>query len=422
MRRLVLLFPGQGSQQQGMGAALMGRYSIARRTFEEAGDLLGYDLAALCSEGDPQQLAKTEFTQPALLTAGIAAWRVFQQEVGSQAHYAAGQSLGEYTALVAAGALDLADAVQLVRRRGRYMQEAAAEGIGAMAAVSDLDAAVVERFCSRATHEGARVSVSGYNSPLQTVISGHREAVQQVAEALEKVGGRITHLSVSAPFHSPLMQPAAEKLAADLAAVTFREPAFPVIANVDGQAHGAPETIAEKLVAQMTAPVQWVRTQRTLKKAGVVVGLEFGPQKFLSRMMRATARYIRVLPCDEESHLEAAREELAPPKKVRENLLTRALAMAVSTRNSNWDEDAYRKGVVEPVRAVKTLVEELEQSGREANEAENRQALEMLLGVFETKGVAHEERRERLELILDETGNRELGEAYLADLQGAMAG
>ncbi|GAE86716.1 ACP S-malonyltransferase [Acetivibrio straminisolvens] len=231
MKKIALLFPGQGSQYVGMGKKLYENYSAAREVFDEANEVLGFDLKELCFNGDINELTKTENTQPVILTASVAAFRVYMEKYGVKPAFLAGHSLGEFAALTCAGAISFKDAVRIVRNRGRYMQEAVPQGIGAMAAVSGVDKPVIEETCIKVSDENHLVVVSNHNSKDQIVISGHTSAVNTASEILKKHGARIVPLKVSAPFHSPLMQPAADRLREELKLYSYNEPKWQVISN-----------------------------------------------------------------------------------------------------------------------------------------------------------------------------------------------
>jgi [acyl-carrier-protein] S-malonyltransferase len=287
-----VVFPGQGSQAVGMAADFAAAHKEAREVFEAADEAFGGPLSHWISEGPEAELRRTEITQPAILTASIAIYRVLEPRLPSPPAFFAGHSLGEYSALVAAGALDLADAVALVRQRGALMQEAVPEGLGAMCAVLGLDAAEVERVC--AAVDGV-VAPANLNSPAQTVIAGSAAAVQDAAQALREAGAKkVVPLDVSAPFHCELMAPAMEKLAPVLAGTLFRDARAPVISNVTAEPYQESAVARERLRAQVCAPVRWVECVERLVGQGARLQLEVGPGKVLSglaaRIDRGLAR------------------------------------------------------------------------------------------------------------------------------------
>ena len=284
--QLALVFPGQGSQSVGMLAELSELHPSVKATFEEASDGAGVDLWALSQGGPDEMLNRTEYTQPALLAAGIAVWRLWQAQGGMQPSVLAGHSLGEYTALVAAGALSLKDGAHLVRIRGQLMQEAAPAGIGAMAAVLGADDAVVEAACVEAS--GAQVVVpANYNSPGQIVIGGDAAAVDRALALLQAQGVRkAVKLAVSVPSHTPLMREAANRLAQAMAGMAWSQPALPVVQNVDAAVHASLDDIRDALVRQLYLPVQWTACVQALAARGVGRVGECGPGKVLAGLAK----------------------------------------------------------------------------------------------------------------------------------------
>lgn len=286
--KFAFVFPGQGSQSLGMMTAY-GDSPVIRATFDEASTALGRDLWQLVTDGPAEALSQTVNTQPLMLTAGIAVWRLWQEKGGLQPAMVAGHSLGEYAALVAAGVLDLKTAVPLVELRAKAMQDAVPAGVGAMAAILGMDADKVKAICAEQA-QGEAVQAVNFNSPEQTVIAGHKAAVERAAEAC-KAGGakRAVMLPVSAPFHSSLMQPAAERLQTALAGLDFKAPAIPVVNNVDVAVVTDPAGIKAALVRQAAAPVRWVETMRTMQAVGVTHIFECGPGKVLAGLTKRCA-------------------------------------------------------------------------------------------------------------------------------------
>ena len=288
--RLAFVFPGQGSQQIGMLADAAAEFPEVHSTFAEASDVLGYDLWDLCQNGEQADINLTERTQPLLLTASVALYRVWCARGGAHPARMAGHSLGEWSALVCAGSLGFADGVRLVRERGRLMQEAVPAGEGAMAAVIGLDDAAVEKACADAAR-GEVVAAVNYNSPGQVVIAGSKAAVDRAIEACKAAGAkRAMPLPVSAPFHTELMRPAAEKLAPQIEATTFHVPEIPVIHNVHAKPEANPEAIKRLMVEQIYSPVRWTACVQTMVAEGIAELVECGPGKVLAGLAKRIDR------------------------------------------------------------------------------------------------------------------------------------
>ena len=311
-KKIAFLFPGQGSQTVGMGRELQEKFPTARAVFEEADAALGFSLSQLCFEGPEETLKLTEHTQPAILTVSVAVARVLAEH-GIEAAFAAGHSLGEYSAHVAAGTLSFADAVKTVRNRGRYMQDAVPAGQGAMAAILSLPADKIAELCMQAAAEtGAVVSAANLNSPDQTVISGAVAAVERAAELCKEAGARRTvMLPVSAPFHCALMQPAQDRLAADLHALQFNAPKIPDAVNVDAVLVQDAGAARDALIRQVTGAVRWVECMQLLAAQGVTHYVEAGPGKVLCGLMRQIDRSQTCLNVDDSASLEKTLAALA---------------------------------------------------------------------------------------------------------------
>jgi [acyl-carrier-protein] S-malonyltransferase len=301
---VAFVFPGQGSQSVGMGRALFEAFPESRAVYEEADDTLGFALSRLCFEGPESELQLTANTQPALLATSVAALRPLVAR-GVRPEWVAGHSLGEYSALVAAGAIGLGDALRTVRRRGEYMQEAVPVGVGAMAAILGLDLPAVEEACREAA-AGEVVSPANVNSPGQVVIAGHAGAVERASALCRSRGAkRAVKLPVSAPFHCALMKPAQDRLAPDLARLAFRDPEVPLANNVDARVVRDGEACRDGLVRQVSGTVRWQEAVELLAREGASVFVEVGPGTVLSGLVRKIAREARVLNVDSPGSLEA---------------------------------------------------------------------------------------------------------------------
>jgi [acyl-carrier-protein] S-malonyltransferase len=303
MTKLAFIFPGQGSQHAGMGRELADHFPVARAVFEEADAALGLAISELCFNGPEDDLQLTANTQPAILTASIAAYRVLS-EAGIQPDFVAGHSLGEYSALVAAGALTLSDAIKIVRRRGELMQEAVPVGIGAMAAILGLEAAKVAEACDRAAADQI-CSPANYNTPVQTVIAGHKEAVERACAKCTEMGAkRAIPLKVSAPFHCALMLPAQEQLTPTLNAATFSDLATPLVNNVDAAIVNSGEVARAGLIRQVSSSVRWTESVEKMIAEGVDTFIEVGPGKVLCGLVKSISKEVRLLNVENAASLE----------------------------------------------------------------------------------------------------------------------
>jgi [acyl-carrier-protein] S-malonyltransferase len=309
--KIAFIFPGQGSQHPGMGKDLAEKFSAARQVFEEADAALGFPLSELCFNGPADELQLTENTQPAILATSTAALRAMQAEEFPAADFVAGHSLGEYSALVAAGSLSLVDALTIVRKRGRYMQEAVPVGTGAMAAVLGAELGVVQDACNEAA-QGEVCSAANINSPAQIVIAGDAGAIDRAIVLVKERGAkRAMKLNVSAPFHCALMKPAQDRLAVDLQNVRFAAAQTPVVTNVDATAEQNGGKLRDLLVRQVSQPVRWLESVEFLINQGVQTFIEIGPGKVLSGLVRQIDRNVRCVNIEDESSLRAARAAVA---------------------------------------------------------------------------------------------------------------
>lgn len=305
-----MVFPGQGSQSVGMLAELADMHPQIKETFQEASDALGYDLWQLIQDGPEEELGKTHITQPAMLTGGVAIWRLFKSQTDISPAVMAGHSLGEYSALVAAESLSLSDAVNLVADRGRFMQQAVPSGVGAMAAILGLDDEQVIAVCADAAADEVVTAVN-FNSPGQVVIAGHAAAVERAVEAAKAAGAkRALKLPVSVPSHCSLMMPAAEQLAVRLAEITINTPAIPVLNNVDVNAESDPVSICDALKRQLYCPVRWVETISAIGAQGIQQVVECGPGKVLAGLNKRINRQMTAYTTSDVAGFEQALEAI----------------------------------------------------------------------------------------------------------------
>jgi len=292
IKEIAFIFPGQGAQYVGMGKEFYDRFRVAKEVFEEADDTLRFSISSLCFHGPEEELRLTENTQPAILTTSIAALKVLQTEKGIDPQFTAGHSLGEYSALVASGGLAFAEAVQTVRLRGKFMQEAVPVGEGAMAAILGMEREEVEKLCEEAGGQEV-LSPANFNCPGQIVIAGHSKAVQRAIERVKQDGKRAVLLPVSAPFHSPLMKPAGARLEKVLEEISVKDLNVAVVTNVEAEINTSKEKVKALLVAQVSSPVRWEESMRRMIKEGIEKVLEIGPGKVLSGLMKRIDPNIR---------------------------------------------------------------------------------------------------------------------------------
>lgn len=404
MKKISLLFPGQGSQYIGMGKKFFESSNTAKRVYEEASDAIGINLMKLCFESNIEELTKTENTQPALLTTSVAMFNVYMEQAEYEPTYLAGHSLGEISALVCAGGITLWDATKIVRQRGKLMQESVSHGDGAMAAIIGLDSEIIAKQCIEIQGEGEVVSISNFNSPDQTVISGYKSAVEKLCQIFKSNGIKYIPLKVSAPFHCQLMNPAAMKFKDELSKYKFHPLKWSVISNVNGLPYTNEGSIIDNLYNQIIKPVKWVDIMNFLKAEGIEANIEMGPKEVLKNLSIKNCPEMVALSYDKEDDIEVAKKLFEKKNQKRHliKLLSKCLAIAVCTPNNNWNNEAYQKGVVEPYKRVEKIVEELEWNNKEPTADQINEAIDMLKSVFTTKGTPIDERKERYKQIKKE--------------------
>ncbi|NFF81600.1 ACP S-malonyltransferase [Clostridium botulinum] len=411
MNKVALLFPGQGSQYVGMGKELYDKFDKAKEIFNTANEVLGFDLKKLCFEGDSEELTKTENTQPALLTVSYAAFNAFKEIFELEPEFLAGHSLGEYSALLCSEVINFSDALQIVRKRGEFMREAAEDGLGCMFAVRDLNKKFIEQICNDISNNDEVVVVSNYNSPSQTIISGHKSAAEKAVRKLEDMSIQTTKLNVSAAFHSPLMQGVSKKLRNELMKYRYNDFKYPVISNVYAKPYENSKTIITTLTEQLIKPVKWADTIKYLESKDINIAIEIGSKNVLRNLVTSNSNKMAAYSIDNKEDIRLLEDDLKGRNNITKsnlNVVTRCLAIAVCTRNRNWNNEEYTKGVIEPYKKLQIMQEKIDDTGKMLSVEEMKESLELLKTIFKTKKVSKEEQEARFEQIFSETGTKNI--------------
>ncbi|OXS61053.1 [acyl-carrier-protein] S-malonyltransferase [Cohnella sp. CIP 111063] len=399
MKKVALLFPGQGSQMAGMGKWFYDHYPIAKRTFEEADDTLGWSVTNACFHGPIDQLTSTDVAQPALLTASMAMYRVYREEIGVHPFAAAGHSLGEYSALCGAGAISFAEALELVHFRGQTMKAASELGTGTMLAVGGIDYLTAEEQLATLTASREEACIACYNGPFQAVVSGTYPAMERVESHFRKLGAKVTHLQVGAPFHHPLMQSAAEELKRRLEQVAFKTLHYKVLSNVTGHAIDAnKQSLVEELTRQMTLPVQWHKSMNVLHYWGIELAIELGPKTVLKQLLKSHEAIDAFAydVAEDRKRLASRIANRTGEASRSDHPIAKLVAIAVTEPNRRPDDPKARQGVVEPYKRLIDLRGRLEQQNKQPGPEDIHQGLQWLQAILQMKGVPPEQQRNRL--------------------------
>ena len=402
MEKSALLFSGQGSQYLGMADSICKKYKVAEKVFEEASEVLSIDLRELCNNSN-EEITLTYNAQPLILTTSIAMYRAFVEEIEEEPAIFAGHSLGEISALTAANAISLHDAVKIARKRGKFMQQVVADHDGAMLAIQCRDVKKIDDMCKTVDPSLGSVEIANYNSKVQTVISGESAAVHQIEMQLAEEKIKTTKLSVSAPFHSIYMKPAAMLLQEELSKYEFRKPEIPVLSATKGNIYETAEEIPQVLTKQVYQPIDWVGAMKNIYAYNVTYGVQIGPGKVLKNLMKKNISNIPVFAFEDGKDVKSLKKYI---EKGHIPFLSRCLGIAVATRNFNMNEEEYNNGVIQPYKKIKLLEEKVEAEGRKATKAEMDEAIEMLCSVFKTKGTSIEEQERRFDALFKETGTK----------------
>lgn len=360
MSGIALLFPGQGSQYKGMGVNTYKYDSHTKQIMEEASDILGYDMYTLCSVGDIEQLSRTSYTQPALLTMSMIAFQTYMHHVGIEPILSAGHSLGEYSALVASEVLSFQEGLRLVQQRGQFMENTAKEGTGSMIAIRGIAIDELELLCIQHSTPEQPVVIACYNSSLQHVVAGHSQALERLSRSLAQQQVQMNLLSVSGPFHTILMEQAADRLTTFLHTQTFQQSRWPIISNVTAQPYTSDVHIRQGLIEQMTCAVKWKQSLLYMVAEGVHTTIEIGPRNILTRLSNDIIPTIQGYAFDQKQDRQRLITDYPLDAYIKE-----CLAQSVSLPNYNWNENEYDLGVIQSVQRLKHLLNEVSISNQD---------------------------------------------------------
>lgn len=410
MDKIAFLFPGQGSQYVGMGKSLYEQFPIVQQTFEEASDRLGLKLADVCFHSSLANLSKHENAFIALLTTSVAAFRVYMKEIGITPRFCAGHSLGEYSALVCSGAVNFGDALEIVYQRGKLAQEIIAQGNSAMTIIDGIGKEVIGALCRKISRPNHAVSVACFNSFNQVAVSGDVLALKELELKVPEAGGQFTRLFRNAPFHCPLMDPAAEQLSRILQKFTFRNPRYPVLSNVTALPYHSVAGIIENLTVHIIRPVQWEAIMAYLQKYGVTLTVELGAKNVLSNLIKANTKNITPYCFDQKEDRQSLIQLFTSDHQYQKHVptvISLALMAAAATPNINWNPAEYQTGVIEPYQKLQQMQNQLEKEGLGPTVAQMNEALTLLRLIFTTKKLSVAEQTEWFQQIIEETGSRD---------------
>lgn len=396
MRKIALVFPGQGSQYAGMGKALYNSYESVRKLYDIADELLGADIKKMIFEGEANELKKTENTQIAVFLVSMAAYQVYKETIGIKPVVVAGHSLGEITALTAAGVLDFKEALSLVRDRSRFMSEAGRGRDCVMYAIQNLHYETVEKYYRKFLHPDGVTAISNYNSLDQIVISGDKVPTARLADILMKQGALVKQLRVSGAFHSPVMKPVSIQLKKRLEKTAFGDFQFPVLSNRTGEIYLENE-IAFNLSEQVICPVQWIKTVQFLDRMGIDTVVEVGPGKVLSNLIKGITNNIQTYLFDkmeDVNKIKKETEELYEEKRL--GAIRKCISIAICTKNYNDNEEEYKNGVIDSISKLKSLQQEVDANGGTISKDDIEKAKSLLLKILQTKKVPEQEKDNRL--------------------------
>jgi [acyl-carrier-protein] S-malonyltransferase len=411
MKDYAILLPGQGSQYIGMGKELYDNYSIVREIYDQANEILNFNIKDLCFNGDIKELTKTENTQPAILLAGVSAFKVFMEEVGEKPKFICGHSIGEITALTCSGAINLQDGIKIVKKRGELMGSAMPNKKGIMAAIIGVDIEKIEAVCKSINEENNYVGIANFNSYNQIVISGYEEPVNKAIAQLNEMNGKAIILNVNGAFHSPLMESVVDEFKEELDKYEFNDFDISVISNVDALPYTDKNEIKQKLANQIVKPVKWIQTMEYLKTNKIDCVVDLGPKKIVKNLADNSGLNMKSFAVEGEK--DEAIDYLTrnnSDKSVKDfvhTIVTKCIAITVCTKNENWNDSEYEEGVIKPYRRMQEIQEKTEKENRKPNREESLEALNLLKKIFKTKKTPIEEQKERFKEIFEVTNTYE---------------
>lgn len=395
MSKIVFMFPGQGSQYVGMGKTLCEKFSVAKVTFDEANNILGYDLKKICFNGPHDVLSDTTNIQLAILTATVAAWRAFKEEFGIEPDLAIGHSFGTLSALAYAEAISFADALKIAKLKGEYAKKEAAKIKSAMIAVENVKQEVIEQACKKASTKGGGAFIGIINSDKQIVVSGEESSVERAEKELADLGGRVERLSVSAPFHTPLLKESAEKTKKALAKIKFNKPNWPILSSINIKLHKDYKGLVDDLYLDLIKPTNWLDCVNYLTKNKVTTGIEIGPKAVLKKIVENTTDKIKMHSFISPKDTEPLNNALKLDKESKIDVLIACLRIFASTRNNNESLEEFERGAAKPYQEIKKLRLDLREKDQEPTIENIIWALEKLNLILETKKLEEKEQKER---------------------------